>query len=199
MTGVDAILEFWFGDLNEYGQASSEISARWWRKDPTFDQEIRDRFEPIHLALAAGEHAEWCDTPQGAIATVVALDQFPRNMYRRTAQMYSTDALVLARATAAIDAGHDRALPLAMRTFLYMPFMHAEDLAAQERCVALFQALVAELDGPLAKSAAQNVKFAEHHRVIVEEFGRFPHRNEILGRSSSPEEVAFLQGPNSSF
>ena len=174
----DDVLEFWFGQPPE----------RWFRKDPVFDQEIRDRFGRVHDELALGEHDDWLATPRGRLAAVIVLDQFSRNMFRDTAGMFASDPRALEIALEGIARGDDRTLPEAQRSFLYMPLMHAEDREIQERSVALFGAL-----------GGDGAKYAEMHRDIVQRFGRFPHRNAILGRTSTPEEVEFLTQPGSSF
>jgi uncharacterized protein (DUF924 family) len=174
----DDVLAFWFAD-----------PARWWRKDPAFDAEIRTRFHDLHRAVAAGAREDWRATPRGALAYVVVLDQFSRNMFRDTAGMFASDAQAVAAARAAVDRGDDRALADTERMFLYMPLMHSEDLADQDRCVDLFRAL----------GRSYELNYAEQHRDIVRRFGRFPHRNQLLGRASTPDEVEFLKQPGSSF
>jgi len=171
------VLEFWFGE-----------PANWWKKDPAFDAEIVDRFGELHAAIERGDHEDWRATPSGALAYVIVLDQFSRNMFRGTARMFASDAQALAAARDAVERHHDADLPADRRAFLYMPFMHSEDLADQERGVALFEAL-----------SPGQTKYSVAHRDIVARFGRFPHRNEILGRTSTPEELEFLTQPGSSF
>lgn len=175
---MEDVLAFWFAD-----------PARWFRKDPAFDAEIHARFGALHAAIEAGEHEAWRTTPRGALAYVIALDQFARNMFRGTPRSFASDPRALAAATAAIARGDAAALTPPERVFLYMPLMHSEDLADQDRCVALFAAL----------GIAENLAFAEAHRAVIRRFGRFPHRNAILGRPSTPEEIAFLAEPGSSF
>ncbi len=177
MTSVDDVLRFWFED-----------PSRWWKKDPAFDAEVRAKFEPLHDAIDRGEHEDWLETPRGALAYVIVLDQFSRNMFRGTERMFASDERARAAVRRALDRGDDRALAEAERTFLGMPLMHSEDLADQDRSVAFFAA------GP-----EDNRKFAEQHRDIVRRFRRFPHRNAILGRTSTPEEIEFLKQPGSSF
>ena len=186
MSAVDDILDFWFGTLDEHGCASKEHQARWWKKDAAFDDEIRRRFADLHQAIRRGEHDDWLLEPRGRLAQVIALDQFPRNMFRGTAEMFASDAQALRIAVDGIERGDDRALPQDHRSFFYMPLMHSEDLAMQDRAVVMFAAL-------------GSVKYAEMHRDIIRRFGRFPHRNRILGRESSPEELEFLAQPGSSF
>lgn len=156
---------------------------RWFTADQAFDAACRARFLLTHEAAARGDLNEWELDPNGALALVLLLDQFPRNMFRGTRRAHATDPAALMAADRAIGRGHDEQVEAGLRSFLYTPFMHAEDLAAQERGVALFD----------AAGDAENLKWARHHRDIVARFGRFPHRNAILGRASTPEELAFLE------
>ena len=153
----------------------------WFAKDDAFDRRFRERFLSAHEAAARGELAGWLATPDGALALVLLLDQFPRNAFRGTPRMYATDALAREVTAAAIDAGHDRAVEALMQLFFYLPFGHSEDLADQERSVALDRRL-----------GQPDLSHAERHRDIVRRFGRFPHRNPILGRPMRPEEQRFL-------
>lgn len=153
----------------------------WFARDADFDRRFRERFLVLHERAARGKLARWADTPEGALALILLLDQFPRNAFRGTARMYATDAQALAAARAAIAAGHDRTLDAAMAMFVYLPFAHAETVADQEMSVTLVGRLGPDI-----------VPRAEHHRGIVQRFGRFPHRNRILGRTSTPEEERFL-------
>lgn len=195
----DDVLAFWFGPLDERGCASAEKSAQWWRKDDAFDDRIRERFLALHTAAAKGDHADWQQTARGALALILVLDQFPRNMFRGSARAFASDARALAVALAAIDGGQDRELAFAERGFMYMPLMHCEQLAMQDRCVALFAGIEREVAEPLREQARNTVDYAERHRAIVRRFGRFPHRNTLLGRTSTPEEIEFLTQPGSAF
>jgi uncharacterized protein (DUF924 family) len=183
----DDILGFWFGP------APHVERREWFRKDANFDAEIRARFGATIGAALDGAFADWTATPHGALARVVVLDQFTRNAFRDTARAFAGDALALTTARTVVDAGRDRTLDRFERWFLYMPFEHAEDADAQERSLALFGALAAETGEP------GNLEWAERHATIIRRFGRFPHRNVILGRRSTPEEIAFLREPGSSF
>jgi len=180
------ILEFWFGD-------GTGERAEWFRKDSAFDETIRARFGAAVEAAIAGDYAAWTATPRGTLALVVVLDQFTRNIFRGTPRMFDGDARALQLAQAAVAAGSDRALGAYERMFLYLPFEHAEDAAMQERSLALYTRLADEtgLDSPL--------EWAEKHAAVIRRFGRYPHRNEILGRASTPEEAAFLAEPGSRF
>lgn len=175
---IDDVLSFWMSE-----------PARWWKKDAAFDEQIRGRFLALHDAINRGEHESWLDTPRGALAYVIALDQFSRNMFRESPRAFASDPRARAATKRALERGDDRALPADERVFLYMPLMHSEDLADQERSVERFGAL----------GAADQLRFAQLHRDIVHRFGRFPHRNGPLGRTSTPEEIEFLKGPGSSF
>jgi uncharacterized protein (DUF924 family) len=155
---------------------------KWYTKDEAFDAEVRRRFLGLWQQAAAGDLASWEAADDGALALVIALDQFPRNMFRGDARTFSTDGKALEVASRAIARGADKRIDLGLVEFLYMPFMHSERLADQERCIALFQ------NG----GRPDNVRFAEIHADIIRRFGRFPHRNELLGRATTAEEQAFL-------
>jgi uncharacterized protein (DUF924 family) len=155
---------------------------KWWEKDDAFDQLVRSRFLLLHEAAARGELAVWENSPEGALALVILLDQFPRNMFRGSPHAFATDPLAQAVADRAITHGFDAATDEAMRTFFYMPFMHSEILDHQDRCVVLMTAM--------ADSGLE--KFAAIHRDIIAKFGRFPHRNRVLGRLTTLTEQEFL-------
>jgi uncharacterized protein (DUF924 family) len=154
---------------------------RWFGKDDAFDARFTARFAAAHEEAASGALDHWAATAEGALALVILLDQYPRNAFRGTARQFATDARALALAEAAIAAGHDHALPPDLRLFLYLPMEHAEDLALQERAVALI--------APLGEEVA---RYAEIHRDVIARFGRFPHRNAVLGRETTAAEQAFL-------
>jgi uncharacterized protein (DUF924 family) len=194
------ILDFWFvpasGETIGTGNATVEgVAVRnvWFRKDDAFDAAIRERFAVPLAAGLAGAYGEWCDEPRGSLARVVLLDQFTRNAFRGTPQAFAGDARALATTKDALDHGYDDALRPQECWFLYMPLEHSEALADQDRAVALFEALAAKtgLDEPLP--------WAIRHRDVIRRFGRFPHRNAILDRTSTAEERAFLREPGSSF
>jgi uncharacterized protein (DUF924 family) len=153
----------------------------WFRKDDAFDTEFRDRFLDLHLAAARRELDHWADQPDSALALMILLDQFPRNCFRGSGHMYATDPLALDFAREALAAGHDQAVEQALRLFFYLPFEHSENLDDQHISV--------ELSIPLGEDV---LKYAVEHRDIIQRFGRFPHRNRMLGRESSPDEQAFL-------
>jgi len=185
------IRDFWFLPEGDPGHLQSR--PEWFRKDPAFDQAIRERFAGrIDEALAGGLR-DWDADVRGALSRILLLDQFTRNVHRDTPAAFAGDPLALAAARALVDAGRDRALVPVERWFVYLPFEHAEDLALQQRSIELFDALAKEpgMDGI--------TEYAVRHRDIVARFGRFPHRNAILGRASTPEEIEFLKLPGSGF
>lgn len=155
---------------------------KWFGKDAAFDQDIRDKFLPSYEAAAAGQLSKWEEEPDGALALVIVLDQFPRNMFRGSPRIYATDPLALAVAERAIARGFDCEVAPDLRSFFYLPFEHSENLADQERCIALHR----------DAGDADGLKWAEHHADIIRRFGRFPHRNGLLGRPTTPDEQAFL-------
>ena len=155
---------------------------RWFAKDEAFDSAIRGTFGEAHMTAARGEYRDWLEDPMGAYALMILLDQFPRNMFRNSGHAFATDGLALAYAEVAIGRGHDAAFENPERRFFYTPHMHAENLAAQERCVTLCR----------AAGDDEGVKYAIIHRDIIARFGRYPHRNPALGRETTPEEQAFL-------
>jgi uncharacterized protein (DUF924 family) len=176
------VLDFWFGAEGspEYGT----FRDIWFRAaTPAFDQEIRDKFLAYHEAAASGALDAWAATWQGTLALLVLLDQFPRNMFRGTARAFATDHRAQSIAKRAVAKGLDRQAPEAMRLFFYLPFEHSEDLDDQERGIALFTALGGE----------QGIKSSIEHRDTIKRFGRFPHRNAVLGRQSTAEEVEYLK------
>ena len=155
--------------------------TRWFAKDAAFDRRFRERFLSLHEAAARSAFTGWLAAPENALALLLLLDQFPRNAFRGTPRMYATDALARQCADAAIGAGHDRMVETELQLFFYLPFGHSENMVDQERSVAL----VTRLGQP-------NLSHAERHRGIVRRFGRFPHRNPILGRAMTPDEQRFL-------
>jgi uncharacterized protein (DUF924 family) len=176
----DEVLRFWFGELRP---------AQWFKADAVLDAEIARRFENVHRVLASRVPDDWRATGRDILAAVIVLDQFPRNMFRETPRAFATDAVALAIAEEAVERRLDEALTTEERKFLYLPFEHAEDRSTQARSVALFEAL----------GEPSAVDYARRHRDIIERFGRFPHRNAILGRASTADELEFLKEPGSWF
>ncbi|RKP43715.1 DUF924 family protein [Trinickia fusca] len=186
------VLDFWFGapDSPRFGRADS----RWFARDDAFDAELTARFAPTLASACSGELDDWQRTPLGALALILVLDQFSRNLHRGHAQAFAGDARALAAAQQLVRTQADRLLPTSHhRVFAYLPFEHAESLEAQRESVRLFDALAEET------GERGNLEYAIRHWEIVERFGRFPHRNVVLGRTSTDEERAFLLEPNSSF
>jgi len=181
------VLEFWFGAPGSVEHGS--LRKCWFEKDPAFDAEIRRRFLALVDEAAAGRLDGWADRPEGLLALIVLLDQFPRNLFRDTPRAFAHDAMALVLAQELVAGGHDRALPPAQRAFAYMPYMHSESRLVHTQAVQLFAQ--PGLEGNLA--------FALQHQAIIERFGRYPHRNAVLGRASSDEELAFLREPGSAF
>jgi len=186
------VLSFWFGRPGspEYGQPRSE----WFRKDEAFDAGIRARFLPAVEVALAGGLSVWAAEPQGLLALLILLDQFPRNLFRGTARAFAGDAQARHLAEVAIDRGWDSNLTAGEKLFVYLPFEHSEALADQERSVALFSALAAGHPG-----CEGFLDYAHRHHEVIARFGRFPHRNAALGRPSTPEETSYLAQPGSGF
>ncbi|WP_375748615.1 DUF924 family protein [Vibrio sp. HN007] len=176
------IIDFWFKELEP---------KQWWIKDFEFDQMIQSRFGDLHNQAKAGELFHWRETALGSLAEVIVLDQFSRNIYRDTPESFACDAMALALSQFAVSKGLDSELPQTQRVFLYMPFMHSESKLIHIEAVKLFESL-----GPEGKG---NLDFEYKHKAIIDRFGRYPHRNQILGRESTEEEIEFLKQPNSGF
>ena len=172
----DDVLREWFSD-----------PERWWKPDAAFDDYLRDTYGDDVEAAIQGKLDDWARSPRSALALVILLDQFARNIHRGTPRMYAGDAKAVAMSLAVIESGADASLSPDERQFLYMPLMHSEDGSIQQRSLEKFREL------------GQSVDYAERHAEIVLRFGRFPHRNAILGRNSTPEEIEFLKQPGSSF
>ena len=173
------ILKFWFEDISP---------SQWWTKDIEFDNIIREKFSVIHHAAQQGELFEWRSCEKGRLAEIIILDQFSRNIFRDSPQAFACDNAALVLAQEAISAGANNILTPQENAFLYMPFMHSESLKIQAISLKLYQA-----------TGTESYNFAVQHANIIEKFGRYPHRNAILGRASTEDELTFLAGPNSSF
>ncbi|MBI1179405.1 MAG: DUF924 family protein [Alphaproteobacteria bacterium] len=191
VTSPNDVLDFWFPPATrpDSRQPDGRDDPRWFQADAGFDAAIRDRFGGAVGQAASGALDRWADTPDGALALIVLLDQFPRNIFRGDRRAFDNDAHARRLADAALSRGFDQALPKVMRKFFYLPFEHAEDLASQDRSVALFTAL----------GDPETLRYAERHRDIVRRFGRFPHRNALLGRPSTAEETAWLDAGGDTF
>jgi len=177
---ADDIISFWFDEITPQD---------WWKKNDDFDQKIKDKFHTVYQKAAAGELFMWRKTPLSSLAEVIILDQFPRNMFRDTPKAFATDNLALCLTQNAIDKGYDIELNPSQKSFLYMPMMHSESLRIHKRAVELFG----------APGMENNLNFELKHKTIIDKFGRYPHRNDILERTSTQQEVDFLKEPNSSF
>jgi uncharacterized protein (DUF924 family) len=192
MPQPDEILSFWFDrSPNEPGTGAAR--KVWFSKNPEFDQEVIVRFRAIYNQAAEGKLDHWQETPEGALALILLLDQFSRNMFRDSPQAFATDEKALVVAKGAIARKFDQLLPPVKRWFVYMPLMHSENLADQNQCVELFRSLSDHPDVP------GGYTYAEKHRAVIERFGRFPHRNRVLNRATTPEEAEFLKQPGSTF
>jgi uncharacterized protein (DUF924 family) len=199
METANTIREFWFGLNPDDTIVAQERSRLWWNKNPDVDAEIRNRFE-IHVAKAANRQLDdWLETPHGRLALILLVDQFPRNIYRNTPQAFAFDSLARLWCKEGIEnAAHQLLRPIE-RVFFYLPLEHSESLADQELSVMQIQALANSVEPNYQPTFESFISFATRHRDIIGRFGRFPHRNQILGRESSPAEIAFLQEPQSSF
>lgn len=182
-----AVLDFWFGAPGslEYGKSR----AAWFKKSDAFDADIRARFLPLYEHAAAGHCADWQESPLTLLALIIVLDQFPRNLFRESPRAFATDAAALAAARRITEQGWHLRLNRVERQFCYLPFEHAEAIEAQRECMRLFGEL----------GDAELLEWARRHHDIIARFGRFPHRNAVLGRASTPEEIEFLKQPGSSF
>lgn len=198
----DDLLHLWFGGWSDDEPLAEDdrCMSLWWRADPAVDIELRSRFEKAHLEQARDAVDGWDADAGNAVARVLLLDQIPRNIYRGTAHMFATDTLAQRAARTLLDRQIYRKLPPIHRYFVLMPLMHAEDLASHDRATAAFSALKHELARATRSEVyAMALDFEDKHRAIIERFGRYPHRNALLGRRSTAEELAFLEEPGSSF
>jgi uncharacterized protein (DUF924 family) len=194
------ILTFWFGeDYYQTGKIDKSQQMRWWQKDDAFDQQIQTRFGAMIELAKDGLLDEWRETARGNLALILLFDQFTRNCFRNNKKMYAYDAHALQVSQYLIHEGLDKELLPFERTFCYMPLEHAEDLVLQERCVHLFEDLAQQVDDTLKPTFDYFLDYAKQHHAVIAEFGRFPHRNKIFDRESTPEEVVYLKDPNAGF
>jgi uncharacterized protein (DUF924 family) len=190
------VLDFWLADGVTLGWPSQEMNKRWFTGGPALDQAIAEQFGSAVALAQAGGLANWEATPLDRLALTILLDQFSRNMFRGTSQAFAGDARAQQLVQQTLANQEDRQLPLVGRLFLYMPLMHAEDLALQDQCVACFTQLVAEAPESLQQRLQSNLDYAHRHQAVISRFGRFPYRNAVLGRSNTPQEEEFLlKGP----
>jgi uncharacterized protein (DUF924 family) len=190
--GPQQVLDFWFGapDSAEFGTQRKA----WFVKDAEFDRRIVERFGPTIERALRGELDAWAQTPSGALARILLLDQFTRNAFRGDRRAFAGDAQALVAAIALVGSRQDESLPSVLRAFAYLPFEHAEGLAMQDEAIRLFTRLVAT-----SPELASMLDYAHRHRLVIERFGRFPHRNTILGRRSTAEELAHIATPGTAF
>ncbi|MFQ1765928.1 DUF924 family protein [Aeromonas veronii] len=194
------LLDLWFGDEADDVLRATRQAPLWWGKSSETDALLASRFGELAQAAAKGSLAHWADLPSGRLALILLLDQLPRNIHRGTPAAFAQDALARDLCLKGLSIGVDKSLSPLARVFFYLPLEHAESREQQARSVALFEALAAEqANTPAQATFAGFADFARRHQVIIERFGRFPHRNDILGRTSTQEEAAFLQQPGSSF
>ena len=177
---AESVLSFWFDELEP---------EKWWHKDPEIDRVIRQRFRATHLAARLNKLGDWRDTPPGRLAEIIVLDQFSRNLYRDTLEAFAADPQALALAQQAVRVGDDQRLTLGQRCFVYLPYMHSESVRIHEQAIELFK----------QPGLEHNLDFEYRHKAIIDRFGRYPHRNSILGRESTAEELEFLNQPGSAF
>ncbi len=199
METADAIHEFWFGTDADDVKAADQKKKLWWSKDTAVDDIIAQRFEKFTLAAADGSLSSWKTTPRGLLALILLTDQFPRNMYRATPASFAYDHIALQLSLQALEQGIDQLLRPIERVFVYLPLEHSEAIDDQERSVQLFKQLASDVPAAQKNTFDGFHQFAIRHRDIIARFGRFPHRNEILGRISTEEEIAFLKTAGSSF
>ncbi|WP_246814228.1 DUF924 family protein [Kiloniella majae] len=178
---IDDVLDFWLAD---------GMDRKWFFKDPEFDREVAEKLGPLYEKASAGELDHWAETAKGCLALCILLDQAPRNLFRNDPKTFATDKKALEIAQKVINKGWHNELPQRERNFILLPFEHSEDLAMQEKSLELYQYMDESPDW---------LSYAQKHEVIIRRFGRFPHRNEVLGRESTPEEIEFLKQPGSSF
>jgi len=199
MNTIDTILDYWFGPDPDGAALAKERADLWWSKNAAVDGEIRQRFESSLQLAAARQLEDWLIEPRGRLALIILTDQFPRNLYRDSPRAYDYDAQALEWSIEGIELGVDRTLRPIERTFFYLPLEHSERLEHQEKSVRMFRELLPSVAADQQETFKNYLNFAIRHRDIVARFGRFPHRNGILGRSSTPEELYFLSQPGSSF
>ncbi len=188
---ADAVINFWFGapGTSEHGTNRAE----WFKKDDAFDASITNNFLEDYERAASGHYDDWASTGKGALALLILLDQFPRNMFRNNAKSFATDPKALKIAASMVNGGQDKAMSKEEQFFVYLPFEHAEDITMQEQCLELTAAM------PQGKTENSPYYWAKQHYDVIARFGRFPHRNEVLGRTNTPEEDDYLSNPGAGF
>ncbi len=199
MDDYQYILSFWFGDSDDDAEVARQQSSLWWQKSEETDRLIWAKFEHRVAQAQNGELEGWLAEPQGRLACIILLDQFCRNIYRGKPEAFASDSLALAWCYEGLEQGMDRALRPIERVFFYLPLEHSENPEDQRRCIACFEALLTEAEERDRPVFADFLDFARRHQQVIERFGRYPHRNEILGRESTAEELAYLAQPGSGF
>jgi uncharacterized protein (DUF924 family) len=196
---IEQVITFWFGsDINNPDVAKNQ-SALWWQKSPQTDSLIRQKFAGGLKDLALGHWDDWLETPRGRLAAIIVLDQFSRNMYRDTPQAFAQDSLALKWCLEGMRLKHDVELPFIGRVFFYLPLEHAESMEMQTLSVQKFTDLAERAGADESQTFMGFQDFAERHLEVIEQFGRYPHRNRILGRESTADELAFIEQPGSGF
>ena len=198
---INKILDFWFGEMKNSGVPDKKKQKMWWQKDKNLDKLIKKEFEILLKRAKSGEFEEWTDNPEGTLAVVILLDQFSRHIYRDTVNAFSQDEMALNIVISAMLKGFDKQLIAVKKTFFYMPLMHSEDIDIQIKSVECFSELEKEYirNDETADIVKINKKYAIMHYEIIKRFGRYPHRNMVLGRESTAEEIEFLKEQGSSF
>ncbi|WP_428382044.1 DUF924 family protein [Nevskia ramosa] len=194
-TEVQAVLEFWFGPGDDDLEAIRTQSDLWWNAEPAIDEQIRDRFGALHSAVINGERDGWLAAPEGRLAAIIVVDQFSRHLFRGDGQSYAWQTLGQQLCSDGIAVGDDLQLSPVRRAFFYLPLEHAESLDEQARSVSLNRQLVAEASEPLRNQLENYLGHALQHQQVIERFGRFPHRNALLGRENTAEERDYLGSP----
>lgn len=191
----DEVLNYWFSGK----PLGKEQFNRWWRKAPEVDLMIRDRFAGLVDEVFHNLADEWAKVPKSCLAAILCLDQFPRNMYRGLSKSFEYDARALELVEQGLAAGHEKSLSELEKAFFILPLMHHENIHSQSKCIELYESFAAEAAEPFKNYLSSGAEFGRKHLTIIERFGRFPHRNEILRRESTVEEIEFLKQPGSSF
>jgi uncharacterized protein (DUF924 family) len=199
MSDPDSVLAFWFGPPGSAAEVAGRQTRLWFGKSVENDRAVAERFSGTLVAAAAGQLDHWAGTPRGHLALVIVLDQFPHHIHRDQPQAFATDPQALAHSLAALAAGEDRQLAPIERVFLYLPLEHAESVGMQDHSVSLYEKLAREAAANERVLFDNFLDYARKHRDVVARFGRFPHRNAILGRPSSSDELEFLKQPGSRF
>ena len=199
MSDMHSVIDYWFGDGENDAEVASNQAALWWKKDPDVDAEIRQNFESLVNSAGQGRLDEWGERPEGRLALILLTDQFPRNIYRDTPRAFEFDGKARDLCIEGLERGMAAPLRPIQRVFFYLPLEHSENADHQAWCVDLMRALAREAPEDWKPTFEGFVEYAEAHQRIIDRFGRFPHRNAILGRESTDEELEFLEQPGSSF